>query len=372
MRSSHGNPGEKHLRILQGPVLPVLVGPFPGPVHGVSVINAKLAERMAAGGIAPLRIDLAPPAGARGLAYHLTRAARTLAGIARILTAGRRRYVISLDGGWGLFYNLLLAVAARLRGQGLAYYHHSTAYVLADSILMRALVAVAGPGAPQIFCSPAMAKLFAARYGGGGTLIIGNAAWVDPVAPGAGSSDGLQLGFLSTLTLEKGLGRAIETLRLLRGRGLAARLDLAGPVVDAAAGTLLAQAQAEFGGTLRLNGVLSGAEKAAFYGGLDVFLFASLYPHETQSLVVPEALAAGTPVVAYDHRFVGEVLGQGGLLIPPGQDFAAEASSFILASDSEVRAKRRAAALAQFETERTRAQGQVERLIAWACGREAP
>src|SRR3954470_4191050 len=275
MRSSPGNLGEKELRKLQSP-LPVLVGPFPGPVHGVSMINAKLAERMAAGGIAARRIYLSPPPGARDLTFHVSRTARTLAGVVRILAAGRRRYVISLDGGWGLFYNLLLAAAARLRGQGLAYYHHSTAYVLADSSLMRALVAVAGRRAPQIFCSPAMAKLFAARYGGGSALIVSNAAWVDPVAPGPGSSDGLQLGFLSTLTLEKGLGRAIETLRLLRGRGLAARLDLAGPVVDAAAGALLAQAQAEFGDSLRLRGVLSGADKAGFYGGRDVFLFASL------------------------------------------------------------------------------------------------
>jgi len=142
--------------------------------------------------------------------------------------------------------------------------------------------------------------------------------------------------------------------------------------VDQAAGALLGEAQAEFGDRLRLRGVLTGADKPAFYGGLDVFLFASLYPHETQSLVVPEALAAGTPVVAYDHRFVGEVLGQGGMLVPAGQDFAAQAAGFVLAAEGEVRRARRAAARAQFEAERARAEGQVERLIAWACGGEAP
>jgi len=139
--------------------------------------------------------------------------------------------------------------------------------------------------------------------------------------------------------------------------------------MDGAARALLAKAEAEFGPALRCHGVLTGADKAAFYGGLDFFLFASLYPHETQSLVVPEALAAGTPVVAFDHRFVGEVLGQGGLLVAPGDDFALRAAQFVLAARATgLRQARRAAARAQFDAERARAEGQIDRLIAWARG----
>lgn len=359
------------------PATPVLVGPFPGPVHGVSVINAALAAMMAARGLGAGRIDLSPGARTRGLAYHATRAARALLGFARILAAplsDRHRYIMSIDGGAGMAYNIALALAARLTGQALLLYHHSTRYVLADSRPMRMLVAIAGRDWPHVFCSTQMAALFRARYGAAGpVMIVSNVAWVDQGTPGDGTPGGVRLGFLSTLTVEKGLGRVFATLRACRGRGLNAELVLAGPVVDAQARALVRQAQAEFGPALGVRGLLAGADKAGFYGSLDVFLFPSLYPHETQSLVVPEALAAGTPVIAYDHRFVGEMLGQAGLLVPVAEDFADQAADFIAAGQEEgVRQARRAAARAQYETERARADGQIERLIAWATGRKTP
>ncbi|MFP4135565.1 MAG: glycosyltransferase [Candidatus Bipolaricaulota bacterium] len=55
---------------------------------------------------------------------------------------------------------------------------------------------------------------------------------------------------------------------------------------------------------------------AGYYQEADVFLFASLT--ETQGLVIAEALAAGTPVVAVDAPGVRDVLarGEGGYLVP--------------------------------------------------------
>jgi glycosyltransferase involved in cell wall biosynthesis len=349
--------------------IPVLVGPFSGPVHGVSVINARLAAAMTAQGLTMETIDLAPPSARRGLTYHAIRAWRVLRGLGRIALSRNRRYVMSVDGGGGLAYNLVLAAIARLTGQPMAFYHHSTRYVLADSAGMRLLTAMAGPGAPHIFCSAKMAALFQGRYGGARrVLLVGNTAWVEEMAPGEGSPQGVRLGFLSTLTEGKGLRRVLNTLQACQG--LNAELLLAGPVVDEWARRTLKEARAEFGSALEVQGVLTGDEKAKFYRGLDVFLFPSLYPHETQSLVVPEALAAGTPVVATDHRFVGEILGACGLLVPPQEDFAARAAAFIAAGgDPAVRSARRSAALARYQALRREAEGEVDRLIAWACGK---
>jgi glycosyltransferase involved in cell wall biosynthesis len=352
--------------------LPVLVGPFCGPVHGVSVINNALYAIMAQRGPAPAIIDLSPGLRARGPAYHAARMGRTVWGVLRILGAafsGRRRhYVMHLDGGGGLVYNIALALALRLTSQRMLFYHHSSHYVLADSALMRLLLAVAG-SPPQSFCSGKMAGLFCARYGARGqTLVINNAAWVADVEGGRRNNDGrLRLGFLSALSLEKGVGRAIETLRLLRGRGIAAELALAGPAGDPAARALIEKARSEFGSALIVRGVVQGPDKDAFLAGLDYFLFPSLYPHETQSLVVPEALSAGIPVIALDHRFVGEVVGQGGLLVPPDADYAARAVDWILAGQGEIEERRRRARR-QFEAERAQAAGQVDRLLAWSMG----
>jgi glycosyltransferase involved in cell wall biosynthesis len=354
-------------------VFPVLIGPFSGPVHGVSVINNALHTLMMQRGLRPAIIDLSPGSRSRGLTYHAVRMARTAWGVLRILGAAlaptRRRYVMHLDGGAGLVYNLVLALALRVTGQAVLFYHHSSRYVFGGSAIMRLLLTVAG-GAPQVFCSGKMAALFFERYRPQGqTLLINNAAWVTPGPGTSRREDGgpLRLGFLSALSFEKGLGRAIETLRTLRRRGVPAELAVGGALGDPAARQLIEKAAAEFGSALLVRGLLQGRESDAFRSGLDYFLFPSLYPHETQSLAVPEALSAAVPVIAYDHRFVGEVVGQGGLLIPPTADYAAGAADWIQSGQGDLEERRRCARR-QFEADRAQAAGQVDRLIAWSLG----
>jgi glycosyltransferase involved in cell wall biosynthesis len=353
------------------PTIPVLIGPFSGPTHGVSVINRQLASRLRGKG-SPVRcLDLSPGHRPRGPAYHAVRAARTGRAFLRILLApfhGRHRYVMSLDGGGGLLYNLVLMLALRLTGQTVALYHHNSRYVMADSRLIRAVLRLANAATLQVFCSQAMAAQFADRYGvRGRVLIVSNVAWVAKDGPGPGSGHGARMGYLSALTAEKGLGRALETFRAARKAGLAAELWVAGSGASAAMQAVLDQVQAEFGPALRLAGPLSGAEKTAFYAALDVFLFPSLYHHETQSLVVPEALAAGTPVVTFDHHFVAELAH--GLVVPPTADFAAAAVRYLATGqEPAVRQARRAEARSRFEDAFAPAAAQAERLLAWAQG----
>jgi glycosyltransferase involved in cell wall biosynthesis len=354
-------------------VLPVLIGPLSGPVHGVSVINNALRTIMEQRGLAPAIIDLSPGFRPRGPAYHAVRMARTATGIVRILAAAlagpRRRYVMHLDGDAGLVYNIVLALTLRLTCQAVLFYHHSSRYIAADSVFMRVLLAVTGK-VPQVFCSRKMADLFFTRYRTSGqVLVINNAAWVAPVPEAAHGDKGelLRLGLLSVLSLEKGVGRAIETLRTLRERGILAELVLAGAASDPAARTLIDKARMEFGTALLVRGVVQGPDRDAFLAKLDCFLFPSLYPHETQSLVVPEALAASIPVIAHDHRFIGEVVGEGGLLVPPAADYPVCAADWIEREQGALDEWRRRARR-QFETEHDTAAGQVDRLIALSLG----
>ena len=320
-------------------------------------------------------LDLSPGRWRRGAGYHLTRAMRTMRAGLFMLTARTdarpQRYIMSLDGGAGLAYNIILALIVRVTGRDLTFYHHSSRYVLSDSAAIRFLLRLS-PKASHVFCSPKMAELFWERYGHrGSTVIINNAAWIAPLSPAIRPATGkVRLGFLGALTAEKGVGRAIDTLRTLLARGMAAELALAGVPVTENDRALLDRARAEFGSSLAYGGVLSGPSKTDFLQGLDYLLFPSLYPHETQSLVVPEALAAGVPVIAIDHRFVGEILGNGGLLISARQLFAEQAADWISAGQA-IHGQRRAQARRQFETERLHASGQLDRLVDWSLGKSS-
>jgi len=274
---------------------------------------------------------------------------------------------MSLDGGGGLIYNLLLAAAMRVRGQRKLFYYHSTKYLRSDNHLLRLLLKVGGDRTVHVACTSKMLSRLSSRYGVDVSgMVISNAAWIDiPQDWGASASDVLRLGLLSGLTLEKGPARAIQTLRELQCRGVKAELIFAGAIQDRGTQTLLDDAKREFGPAIRYAGIVTGEAKAAFYSGLDFFLFPSLYRHETQSLVVPEALAAGVPVIAFDHEFVGEIVGEGGHLISAQEDFAVRAADWILEGNATARREK---ARAQLRHLHGQAKGQICNILDWVRG----
>jgi glycosyltransferase involved in cell wall biosynthesis len=90
------------------------------------------------------------------------------------------------------------------------------------------------------------------------------------------------------------------------------------------------------------RGPLTGAELDRAYVAADLLVLASHV--ETYGMVVTEALAHGVPVVATDVGGVSEALGEGGLLVPPGDPAALGAALRAWLGDADLRARLRAAA----------------------------
>ena len=346
---------------------PVIIGPFPPPVYGSAVIDAMLEADLKPRGIAVLRIDTAAGPLRPGIGYKMRRLGVFAGAVLRALAApARSSFLISVNGGFGLAYDIVFAAIGRLRAAPLFLYHHSARYLDRRSGLAKLLLAVAGRGATHIACSPAMFARLESLYGGDRQFLhVSNAAWIAP-QPAADPQGPLTLGMLSVLNREKGLHEGLETLRRLRTAGIDARLLLAGAAPDPQDQARIEAAKQEFGGALSVLGTIGGAAKHDFFAALDVFLFPSRYRHETQSLVVPEALAAGVPVIAFDHRYVGELLGDGGLLLPLGADYPARAAAWI--SEQRRDGPVRQATAAQFARIHAEAAGNLDRLAASLTG----
>jgi glycosyltransferase involved in cell wall biosynthesis len=87
------------------------------------------------------------------------------------------------------------------------------------------------------------------------------------------------------------------------------------------------------------------ADKPALYRGATAFIFPSRY--EGFGLPPLEALACGTPVVGSDASSIPEIVGDGGLLLPP-DDIEGMAQALVkLATDADFCAELRRRALAQ-------------------------
>ena len=114
------------------------------------------------------------------------------------------------------------------------------------------------------------------------------------------------------LAAEKNLGVLLDAAAAMREQHTALRLVLVGD------GPERARLQQRCPDAV-FSGVRHGDDLAAHYASADVFLFPSMT--ETFGNVVPEAMASGVAVVAYDHAAAGQLIrhGDNGLLARLGE-----------------------------------------------------
>jgi glycosyltransferase involved in cell wall biosynthesis len=96
---------------------------------------------------------------------------------------------------------------------------------------------------------------------------------------------------------------------------------------------------------VHLPGFVAEEDKPALYRGAEVFIFPSRY--EGFGLPPLEALACGTPVVGSNVSSIPEVVGEGGLLLPPDDVDGIAKALVKLATDADFRAELSHRALAQ-------------------------
>lgn len=299
----------------------LVIGPVPPPVHGYSVVTAFVAQKL--GEIADVDIvNVAPDGLVRDLRYHRQRLQRAARALWRVMQRARykRTLYFAIAGGAGVLYDLPLALMARFLGYRIYVHHHSFNYINRRSRLTAFLIDIMGTATTHICLSSGMARRLTALYPRAcHTIVVSNAALVPLAEPRPARSGPIHVGFLSNLILEKGIDTAIEVARSLRAAKHDIILDVAGPALTADMQQVIADTQDELGDAFIYHGPVYGPQKAAFFRGLDVFLFPTRYVNEAQPLVVLEALAAGIPVLATNRGCIAEDVGASGAAFPDAE-----------------------------------------------------
>lgn len=303
-----------------------MVGAFPPPVHGMAVVNAAVRDAVQRAGVTPLVIDVAAAGLDRSPIARLSRLPKVLRGLGLLAHQGGLRGMalyMSVSGGFGQLYEIAFLLLARLRGMRVFMHHHSFAYLDKPNELTRALMRAAGDEAIHIALSPGMAQRLKGSYGVGGVTPISNAVFFAT----ADVTDAVRvvpetLGFLSNITPEKGVFEFLDLMKAAQTAGLPVRGRLAGPFQDADTERAVRARLRELP-LVEYVGPRYGADKAAFFDGVDVLVFPTQYVNEAEPVTVHEAMSRAVPVIAYGRGAIPEILSADcGLVIDPAMPFA--------------------------------------------------
>jgi phosphatidylinositol alpha-mannosyltransferase len=178
------------------------------------------------------------------------------------------------------------------------------------------------------------------RFYGGRYRIVPNGVDVASAAQGEKpESDHVRLLFFGRAEERKGLPVALRAFEALRATGIPARLTVAGSTRDEVEPYLLDDAGVD------VVGRVTDDEKWRLMHESDVLVAPSL-GGESFGMVLTEAFASGTPVVASDIAGYRDVVthGKDGLLVQAGDPAAVGEALHALATDPERRARMGAAA----------------------------
>ncbi len=199
----------------------ILVGPLPPPVHGAALITQQVADRLAAEEFQLLVCNTSPGKTAGQWQYHLNRVLAYTRCAQNVLRCRGEPIAVylSLSGGHGLLYDLVIVTLARLRRFRIIFHHHSFSYLAKRNEIMRAIIRIAGPDQMHIaLCSVMAAKLSQLYDQRLRTEVISNLAFFDPGVFDRPVSDRPlnAIGYLSNISPEKGIDRFIDLMAELR------------------------------------------------------------------------------------------------------------------------------------------------------------
>lgn len=321
----------------------LIVGTFPPPSTGASVANAAVMGYLVSVGARVVSLDTAPKTLDRRLSRRLGRVPKLVRAWARIIelrVKERKRQCtvyLSAAGGWGLAYDVLTILLARILRFEILVHHHNWTYFDRSSALAHVVMWLGGKRAHHIVLCDGMGRLLEKRYGILRWEVLSNIFLVkQPLRPRIRKKL-RTVGFISNLTVEKGTLKILELARLIRRRRWGdVNVVLAGPCSDTSLTAELRAAERD--GLIEWRGAVYGDEKESFWNEVDVFVFPSSYANEAEPIVVWEAMTSGSPVIAYGRGCIADQLGGQGVIVATREDFSTVAMGYLQKWREEPRA----------------------------------
>ena len=326
----------------QAPIFPspvTFVGPLPPPVTGMTAMTEHVVEALRKQGPVTC-FNWSRDKPLKGIRWKLARAWGVCKSLWGLLVRGRRQgdaLYYPANSGWGMIYDMAIVSLARIMGYRVVLHHHVYSYLDQYDRRMALLNRLLGDSGAHVVHCEKMRRDFLSQYKTNAeflfvppTIVSCSQEKKQPTRNAHAANSPFVLGFLSNLTLVKGLKEVLETFEALVSRGCPVRLVLAGPCMQKEALRLIEQAKKRWPELVEYRGPVYGEQKALFFSEIDTFLFPTQYKNESWGIVLTESLAVGRPVIAYDRGCISHIVRGGcGLVVPKNDHFALAASEQI-------------------------------------------
>jgi len=310
----------------------IFIGPLPPPIHGMSAMNKAILDQLLVDGIQTETINTAPNSLNRNLFTLLSRLHAIVTGLFQLLgmlsTRKKKTVYISLSGGWGLLYDLLMVFLSRVFRSKFILHHHSYAFLIKPKKLSAILFKLAGKDSTHIVLCNKMAKDIMEKYAVKNCFVMSNLASMPVIQNGKERSKLMTIGFIGNITMEKGGHLVIKLAKEIADSQWPIKFIVGGPCPDPKLEILLKKAVKD--GIIDWIGPVYNKDKEHFLAAMDVMIMPTQYPNEAEPLVVWESLGSGVPVIAYARGCISsQITNDAGEVIPIDKNFISEAKSII-------------------------------------------
>jgi glycosyltransferase involved in cell wall biosynthesis len=321
-------------RVTDEPNPITFIGALPPPVTGMTAMSEVIVNALRQGG--PVRcFNWSRGRHLSGLRWKIARILGATSSFFKVLLGRRPRGGVvyyPLSSGWGLFYDIAILAAARLRGYRVVVHHHVYSYIDRHDWRIALLNRLLGRNSIHVVHCEQMKRDFLAQY-----AIDVEFLFVPPTIVAQhlytlprNHHERFTLGFMSNLTFAKGLDCAMDTYDRLAGAGRNVALILAGPCHGTTEQRMLDEFVARRPDRVEYRGPVYGEDKGRFFADIDVFLFPTRYPNESWGIVLTEALATNCPVISCRRGCVPWIVQNGcGVVIEDPKDFSSQASQTV-------------------------------------------
>jgi glycosyltransferase involved in cell wall biosynthesis len=318
----------------------LLIGPFPPPLHGMSLVNDLIRERIRHLGIHPVIINLSPKSLNRVWYARISRVPKVLLGLIRFLTHcffnKSRTIYLSISGGYGQIYDIFFIMLGRLSGCRKILHHHNYTYLLKPNTITRVLMRIAGKKTMHITLCNDMAKRLRRHYGCvdnvDNIVVISNAALIRLcIPPYLALRDSLKkIGFIGNISDAKGIFEFLDVFRYLSEKHPNLNIHglIAGPFEDAKVERQVLSDLKDLA-NVSYVGPKYESEKVDFFRSIDALLFPT--KNEAEPLTIHEAMATGLPVIAWQRGCIKDIISsESGFVVNQQDDFVKSAVEQIL------------------------------------------